>query len=85
MASMQFQDRICAIEKRASVVNLSLFLLCREAKVDYTRLYRWKTGENSPTIQVLEKHLGALEGKLCEVEERIRQALSQPPHNDRAA
>lgn len=82
---MQFQDRISAIEIRAGVVNLTLFQLCKEARVDYTRLYRWKTGENSPTIHVLEKHLGALEGKLCEVEERIRTALTQPPHNDRAA
>lgn len=85
---MQFHDRINAIETRASVVNMSLFQLCRVAKVDYTRVYRWKTGENSPTVHVLEKHLGALEGTLCEVEERILKALSPQgtsAHSGRAA
>ena len=85
---MQFLDRIKAIESRAGVVNLSLFQLCREAGVDYVRVYRWKTGENSPTVNLLERHLGALERKLTELEERMREALalaSSVPSENHAA
>lgn len=82
---MQFIDRINAIETRANVINRSLFVLCREAGVDYTRVYRWKTGENVPTVILLERNLGALESKLDELERDVRDALSAPSVTRRIA
>lgn len=73
---MQFMDRINAIETRARTINSSLPKLCRESGVDVTRLHRWKTGENSPTLKKLEECLGKLERAVSAEEDRILRELS---------
>lgn len=73
---MQFLDRIDEIEKRAKAVNLSLWRLCRSAKVDYSRLRAWRQGGNA-TVRTLTRYVEALEAELVAVETRVRDHLAQ--------
>lgn len=75
---MQFLDRINAIEARLGVINLTLWQLCRDAKVDYGTVQRWRNGETSPLARTLEKHLGALEAALTRAEQSIVKKLKKP-------
>ena len=74
---MQFLDRIDAIEKRAQAVNLSLWRLCRAAKVDSATIHRWRNGESSPMVRTLDKYVAALEREITKVETDMRQRLDE--------
>jgi len=78
---MQYLDRIDAIDARAQAVNLSLWRVCRRAKVDYSRISRWRTGDSSPNVRTLEKYIGLLNAELDKIEQRLRchlQAEDRP-------
>lgn len=80
---MQAANRIDAIERRASELNLSLWRVAKLAGVDYSNLSRWRRGENSPTLQLYDEVMTSLETKLSELEacmldRLLRQAPVRP-------
>lgn len=73
---MQYLDRINAIEARAQAVNLSLFRVCRRAKVHYASILRWRSGDHSPNVRTLSLYFEKLERELDVVEQRLRAHLT---------
>ncbi len=73
---MQFLDRIDAIERRSNAVNVSLWHLCRSARVDYACISRWRNGRSSPNVRTLTRYVEALEGQLEAIEEKLRKHLA---------
>lgn len=75
---MQTIHRIEAIESRAQEINLELARLCRLADVDYSTVWRWKTGASRPLLHNFETVTRKLDAKLEELEtaivERIQKA-----------
>ena len=85
MRTMQVADRISDIEKRAARINLKLFPLCKAAGVSWGNLRRWRDGEVSPTVNLFEKTLAALELKLSEREQEILKNLTNADTRERRA
>lgn len=75
---MQTLDRISAAEDRASRLNLSLWRVSKLAGVDYSNIHRWKRGECSPRMDLFEQVLGAIEGKLSDLEQAMAARLATP-------
>ena len=72
---MQFLDRIDAIEVRAGQVRLSLWELCRRADLDYSRISRWRAGDNSPIERTLDRYVDGLTREVEKVEAELRAHL----------
>lgn len=77
MRSMQILDRIDAIDERARRLNLSLREVCLGAKVEYSTVWRWRSGECSPIVSTFDKVVGRLEGELVRREAKLRSDLGR--------
>ncbi len=77
---MQATERITAIEKRAAILNMSLFRLCKREGVDYSTLYRWRNDRTEPKPSKVAAHLGKLERALGRIEQDViaRVASARP-------
>ena len=63
---MTVAERIRDIEGRAAAIGISLRRLCRMAGVSHTNIYRWKSGQVSPTEAAWAEACGLLEEALEE-------------------
>jgi transcriptional regulator with XRE-family HTH domain len=82
---MQFHDRIDAIEKRASLTNLSLKEVCEGAGESYATVWRWRQPRANPTQRTLDRVLGKLEAYLDKKEAALGRALARRPGRARPA
>lgn len=62
------------IEARAKVLNLSLHGLCKRAKVDSSRIRKWRAGE-MPNVRTVRGYVDKLSGELAKVETAILTSL----------
>ncbi len=60
-----------SVESRAKGLNLSMNKVCTEAKVPYSTYFRWREGKQSPTVQNLNKLLGAIDALESQMRERL--------------
>jgi hypothetical protein len=73
---MDTQARITGFETRATTIGLTLHALCREAKVSYSSIYRWRHGIVSPTERASGDLLAKLEARLSAREMAVLKRLS---------
>lgn len=73
---MQIKNILDAIEARAGSLNVSLPVLCRDAGVQYSTIYRWRHGQSSPLLETFRQHTAALERELSKREREMRRRLS---------
>jgi transcriptional regulator with XRE-family HTH domain len=73
---MEYMDRIKKLEREAGHVNISLHALCRRAGVPPHHISRWLSGQVNPTVRVLNRDLGKLEGALADIERGIFDLLA---------
>ena len=72
-------DSISLVEKleaRAKAVGLSLNEVCRQAGVARSTFTRWKSGDHTPTIRVLQK----MDAVVSEQEAAVTEPKGGPRH-----
>jgi len=75
-------EHIDLIEQRAEAVNLSLAAVCKRAGVRRHTISRWRSGDVSPTLKVLQRDLGKLSQAMDEIEREVFLSL-QPKFSER--
>lgn len=81
MRIMQRLIRISAIRAKSEALGLSLFALCREADVGYSKVWRWLRGQSQPGVRDYDEICGKLEAALrSRIERAVAAPLTAPPN-----
>lgn len=82
MRLMQTLIRISAIRGKSEALGLSLFALCREAGVGYSKVWRWLNGRTrQPGLRDYDEVCTKLEAALAaRLDRAIAAPLSTPRH-----
>lgn len=75
-ACMQHLERISAIERQATAINLSLPLICQRAAVPVSTIWRWQHGKTAPNTRTIDSHLGKLERALADAVKEVRRRVA---------
>lgn len=84
MRIMQRLIRISAIRAKSEALGVSLFALCKDAGVAYSRVWRWSRGKSQPGVRDYDAVCSRLETALAARLERAAAAPLIAPKSEAA-